>query len=419
MTWFGRRLQRRVFVALVAMSFAWALAIAIVARATFVADGHLPARIAETVRVVGAELPPDDPSAIGPALDDVAERLEVRASLWAPDGSLLARSGGHLPPPALGSDDEATFRGPSGPGLAVRLDDGRVLAVAPRGDQHIRPRFARFLFVIGAMAGLAGLGSWLVSRRVTRRLESLGRAVDGLGGGDLTARVAVDGDDEVADLARSFNAAAGRIEGLVGGQRRMIAAASHELRSPLARLRLALELIGGQDASKHALIDGASRDIEELDALVGDLLLASRLEVRPIERSPVDLLALAVEEATRVGATVTGGPATVQGDAKALRHLLRNLLENARRHGAPPITVSLATTDGRTRITVADHGAGVAKADQERIWEAFWRPPGSREGQGGGVGLGLALVRQVARLHGGDASYDVGPPSAFVVEIEG
>lgn len=415
MSWFGRRLQRRVFVALVAVSLAWALGLAVLVRATFVRDGRLPVRIVETVRVVGADLPT---TGVDLALDDVAERLDVRASLWSADGRLIARSGGPLPPPNLRGADEVGFRGPSGPGIAVRLDDGRVMAVAPRGDRELRPRFLRFLLVLGAMAGVAGVGSWLVSRRITRRLESLGRAVDGLGAGDLTARVAVDGDDEVGDLARSFNAAAGRIEALVGGQRRMIASASHELRSPLARLRLALELIGDGDPSKQALITDAARDIEELDGLVGDLLLASRLEAVPLERAPVDLLALAEEEAARVGATVSGGPVLVPGDAKALRHLLRNLLENAKRHGAPPITLTITSEPGRVRITVADGGPGVAPDDRERVWEPFWRAAGSREGSGGGVGLGLALVRQVARLHGGDATYEPGPPSAFVVLLK-
>lgn len=418
MTWIGRRLQRRVFFALVAVSFAWAVGLAVLARATFVPEGRLPSRIADTVRVVGADLPTSD-AAIGPALDDLAERLDLRASLWGADGHLVARSGGPLPAPDLEGRAQDGFRGPSGPGISVRLDDGRVLSVASRGDREFRPRYVRFLGVIALMAGVAGIGSWLVSTRITRRLESLGAAVDGLGAGDLKARVTVDGDDEVAELARSFNAAAGRIEVLVGSQRRMIAATSHELRSPLARIRLALELIGEQEPSRQTLIEGAAQDIDELDVLVGDLLLASRLETRPIDAAPVDLLALATDEARRVDAIVSGELVTVTGDAKALRHLVRNLLENARRHGAPPIAIALTRSGPNVRITVTDHGPGVLPEHRDHLWEAFWRAPGTREGDGGGVGLGLALVQQIAALHRGKATHQPGPPNAFVVEIAG
>ena len=144
-----------------------------------------------------------------------------------------------------------------------------------------------------------------VARRLTRRLERLRAGVETLGAGDLGARVQVEGRDEVADLATSFNRAAARIEAVVGAQRTLLASASHELRSPLARIRVALELMG---EGRPDLRDRVARDIAELDELIGELLLASRLQaMEQLEpREDVDLLGLVAEEAARTPAEVSG-----------------------------------------------------------------------------------------------------------------
>jgi len=204
----------------------------------------------------------------------------------------------------------------------------------------------------------------------------------------------------VADLARSFNRAAGRIQALVEGQRRQLAFASHELRSPLARLRLALEMMAGDPALKER----AARDLGELDDLIGELLEASRLEVlgRPERGEVVDLLGLVAEEAARVEAAAEGEPAEVRGDPRLLRRLVRNLLENGRRHaGGAGVEARVERSGGGARLRVSDRGPGVPEAERERIFEPFYRPPGAAE-TGTGHGLGLALVRQIARAHGGD-----------------
>jgi signal transduction histidine kinase len=187
-----------------------------------------------------------------------------------------------------------------------------------------------------ALASAIALGSFPVVRRITHRLERLRAQVDALGAGQLSARVDVRGKDEIASLAQSFNRAAERIEKLVAAQRGTLASASHELRSPLARIRVAIELVDG--AEGDALRARVGPDVAELDALIGELLLASRLDAlapgQALERrESVDLLGLAAEEAARTGAEVTGDPALVQGDPNLLRRLIRNLLENARRHG--------------------------------------------------------------------------------------
>jgi signal transduction histidine kinase len=187
----------------------------------------------------------------------------------------------------------------------------------------------------------------------------------------------------VARLAESFNAAAARIEALVGAHKSLLANASHELRTPLARIRLALEL--GKDRRE------VERDIAELDALIDEVLLASRLEaVSSLDIEDVDLLALAAEEAARYDVEAQGTPVTVRGDARLLRRMIRNLLENARRYGAPPMEVHVENH----QLRVCDAGPGVPPAERERIFEPFYSKQGT--------GLGLALVRQIARRHCGE-----------------
>jgi signal transduction histidine kinase len=212
--------------------------------------------------------------------------------------------------------------------------------------------------------------------------------------------VKVEGRDEVARLATSFNAAAGRIEDLVNAHRMLLANTSHELRTPLARIRLGLELFkkDGDPKRKQDL----ERDIAELDGLLDEILLASRLEVNPaLQREDVDLLALAAEEAAHYDQTdVEGDALTMRGDARLLRRLIRNLLENARRHGKPPVRVEVRRDGPRAQIDVIDCGPGVPPADRERIFEPFHR----RAGESSGAGLGLSLCRQIARLHGGDVA---------------
>jgi signal transduction histidine kinase len=257
------------------------------------------------------------------------------------------------------------------------------------------------LVILPSLALAVAIGAYPLARRLTRRLERLRAGVEGLGAGHLGARVRVEGRDEVAALATSFNRAADRIEALVGAQRTLLASASHELRSPLARIRVALELMG---ADRPDLRDRVSTDIAELDELIGELLLASRLQsVEQLDHSEdVDLLGLVAEEAVRSTAEVTGEAVTVHGDRRLLRRLVRNLLENAARHGAPPVEASVRRQGARVRLSVCDRGPGVPEDEREKIFAPFYRPS-SRPPAEAGSGLGLALVRQIARRHGGEA----------------
>jgi signal transduction histidine kinase len=218
----------------------------------------------------------------------------------------------------------------------------------------------------------------------------------------------VEGKDEVAMLAASFNRAAVRIEDLVGSHKLLLANASHELRTPLSRIRMGVELLKEQaDApGLHGRKADLERDIAELDALIDEILLSSRLDaVKGLDRrEEIDLLALAAEEGARYERCSVGGePVTVLGDRALLRRMMRNLIENAERHGAPPVDIDVRAERGQASVTISDRGPGVAPADRERVFTPFFRVPGSDRSSG--AGLGLTLVRQIARQHGGEAQW--------------
>jgi signal transduction histidine kinase len=264
------------------------------------------------------------------------------------------------------------------------------------------------------MAIAIAIFAYPVVRGLTRRIERLQTGVETLGAGNLATRVAVEGRDEVARLAASFNRAASRIEELVGAHRLLLANASHELRTPLSRIRLGLELFEAKpDAKIKADI---ARDIAELDDLIEEILLASRLDIAaaPPATEDVDLLALVAEECVHYDdCALDGELVVVRGDARLLRRLVRNLLDNAQRHGRPPIRVELRRKGRQASLSVIDAGDGIAPSEREHVFLPFYRLGGGRKG----VGLGLALVRQIARLHGGEATATARPDARSCIVI--
>jgi signal transduction histidine kinase len=327
---------------------------------------------------------------------------------------------------------------------AVKLDDGRTLWVArparaspPAGADGARPPGERLLRDgLGLPPGLGlivllallfvgvALGAYPVVRRLTRRLEALERGVRQFGAGRLDHRVDDGGGDEVAAVARAFNESAQRVELLVQGHRSLLANASHELRSPLARLKMALGMLDEAPTpeQRDRLAREIRTDIGELDALVDEVLLASRLEAQPgvDRREAVALEALVLEESARVRAStdIAEDLGPVEGDERLLRRAVRNLLENARRYGGGVVDVTVVAEPGMVTTRVADRGPGVPEAMRERIFEPFFRLPGHAEREGG-VGLGLSLVRQIARAHGGSVRCEARPGggSVFVLSL--
>ena len=373
----------------------------------------------------GADAPPGEQAA---ALGDWSNRLRLPLALDGVDGVRIGESEAFR----LREADEAP--GPRR-AQAVRLEDGRTLWIMrpplrsggpgragrdgalPGARPGANAQSSLTWWPGGAASGGLGIaalllvlfaaiaaGAWPVVRRLTHRLEALKQGVEAFGDGALHQRVAEDGRDEVAALGASFNRAASRIEALLRSHQSLLANASHELRSPLARLKMAVSMLEDAPAAqRESLRHEIHTDIGELDALVEEVLLASRLEAGAAlqRQDAVELLALAAEEAARFQARVEGQTLQVTGDERLLRRALRNLLENAHRYGVDAVSVSVQrTAAAQAEILVCDRGPGVPEAYRERIFEAFFRLPGHAEREGG-VGLGLALVRQIARAHGG------------------
>ena len=367
------------------------------------AEEQTPQYMDVAAELTGALLPDADapPEEDQKALDALHRKLRFDLALYRPDGSLLAVAG--RPPPRFDPNRARVGwrRGNTGPTFTLQLPDGRWLVA-----RQVRERPSPTLWIAGFLLLLAAaiaLGAWPVVRRLGRRLERLKTGVEQLGGGNLGARVQVEGRDEFAALAASFNRSAQRIEELVAAHRLLLANCSHELRTPLARIGVATALLGeGADAKTR---EELKRDVAELDQLIEEILLSSRLEaVKGLEHNePVDLLALAAEEAAHYDTEASGQPFMVNGDRLLLRRLIRNLLENARRYaGDGPIDVSVTKHADRAALEVRDHGPGVPEDERERIFEPFYRLIATRE-SGRGSGLGLALVREIARRHGGEA----------------
>lgn len=320
----------------------------------------------------------------------------------------------------------------------LQLDNGQSyrMEIAPSAERPNRPPPAPektaafwlrpplgFVWMLGVVGLAVALGAFPVVRRLLKRLEVLQRSVQRFGEGDLSIRVPVQGHDEVADLSRQFNAAASRIESLVQSHKSLLANASHELRSPLTRIRMGLELMGtGQPAPTFRA--EILHNIAELDQLVDEILLASRLDALEADIGTVesvDLVGLAAEECARVGADLDAGTDTLEvaGVAKLLRRALRNLLENARRYSQGDITVVLHRSGSMAEVHVCDQGPGVPEALRERIFEPFFRLPGASE-RFGGVGLGLALVRSIAARHQGSVHCQgsaTGTGAVFVLHL--
>jgi signal transduction histidine kinase len=392
------RLYLRFYLALLGSLVVFALA----AAAFWHRFGDMGGRTDETLgRFVQNALPSADAPAADQeaALRTLMSGTDVGAALLSKEGTTVTKVG----------DIGRTA-------WAIDLPDGRrLLSSGPIGTGH--PHYM-LLVVLLVLALAVGVAAHPIVRRLATRLERLQAGVESLGAGNLSARVPVEGHDEVAHLAESFNRAAARIDELVGAHKALLANASHELRTPLTRIRMTVELMkeSADPDRKNALIS----DIAELDQLIDEILLASRLDaVSETEiDEEIDLLALAAEECARYDeAELDGIPLTLRGDPRLLRRLLRNLLENARRHGQPPTHVTVSRNERGIEIAVRDEGPGVPADQYDRMFTPFYRYARGRDAAG--TGLGLSLVRQIARRHGGDAHCESTPDghTRFVVTL--
>ncbi len=322
----------------------------------------------------------------------------------------------------------------------------RALVLHPvRGDQDGEGspiewlRFLPFDMLVRAvtMLLLGGLGAYLLARSITAPVARLQQATRRLASGDLGARVGSSRSprrDELERLGRDFDQMADRIETLVSAQRRLFGDVSHELRSPLARLNLAVGVLRqrGMDDPMLARIE---TEAGRLDRLIEDVLTLTRIESGDVGPAPepVDLAALAGEiaedarfEAGTRSCTVRlvrAGPVVVTGTRTLLRSALENVVRNAIRHTAEAseveVSVSAEARDGALEalVLVRDHGPGLPAHQLERIFEPFYRVDDARTREAGGYGLGLAIARRAVQRHGGRIAAGLAPGGGLVVTI--
>jgi signal transduction histidine kinase len=356
---------------------------------------------------------------------DLEETREVLVSLsyqansdvvlYGPDGTMVLYAGRRAPKltPAQIADSNWLMTG-HGPTYNRRLADGSHLLVHPR--HRILAYGLHMGLLLTTVAALLALLTYPLTRGITARLARLQAGVQQFGAGNLAARVKVEGRDEVAALATSFNESAEHIEKLVRAHQMLLANCSHELRTPLARIRMGIERVAGADPDTSAEL---ARNIAELDALIGEMLLSSRLDASSgvARAESVDLLALAAEEAAHFDLQASGDALIVKADAMLLRRLVRNLLENARVHAGGVTDIRIEGDAHHARIVIEDAGQGVADLDRDQIFEPFYRA--SSATRSSGAGLGLAIVRQIARAHGGTVEYSPrdGGGSRFTVTL--
>lgn len=292
------------------------------------------------------------------------------------------------------------------------------------GQLPLTPWWLRALLAVA----VTGLVSYGLAALLTRRLRRLRRAAQALAAGDLTVRVGRPGGDEVEALARDFDQMTDQLRELLETQKRLLRDVSHELRSPLARLRIALELA---ERDREKSLQRIAKEADELEALIADVLSLARLESgqSALERRAVALHELvqqivtdadfeAAAKARRVELKAST-PLSVSGDAVLLRSAIENVVRNAVRHTAPQtaVTVELHEVAGAALIRVRDHGPGVPAAELGRMFEPFARVGEARERGGGGYGLGLAITGRAVQAHGGTVSAVNHPDGGLLVTL--
>jgi signal transduction histidine kinase len=311
--------------------------------------------------------------------------------------------------------------------------DGRDLVVhvaAPLDDVRdaVRALVVTLGFLIPVVTALLAALVWLLVGRTLRPVEQIRAEVAGIGLRELDRRVPEPpGRDEIARLAGTMNEMLDRLDASNRQQQQFVADASHELRTPLARLRTEIEVAQGVSPNDDAVLSSLLEEVENLQRLTDDLLVLARSDAGADEgdRRPVDLDDVVLEEVRAVGArgrdidTRQVSAAQVVGHRDQLRRVVANLLDNAVRHAADSVSLSLAETNGVVKLEVTGDGPGIPAGRRAEVFERFGRLDESRTGATGGIGLGLAIAREVVERHGGtivvDADYEAG--ARFVVTL--
>jgi signal transduction histidine kinase len=430
-----RRLFARIYLhflgVLLVVAVASSLVFAWTARGAFVQESsgrisrHIASLVGEVLR---------DQTALTRRVQQLHDELELDLVARDLQGRVLAAAG--TEPPTFTAEQLSQVRTglrmvqPSPEwSVATPIRDPKTGAVIGtiETSAHRRSRWrglSRPALILSLLLVMFAFTAAILARRISRPVERLTEAAKRLGAGDLTARVPAgkrvgwlgreSSSDELADLMQAFNDMAERIERLIAGQKELMANISHELRSPLTRIRVALELLPRSGATETRLKD-VEADLDELERLIEDVLTATRLEATGLpphpERVEAQRLLEDLAERARLDPRLgpdrvriaPGKPVELEADPALLRRALWNLVDNAAKYGAPPVGLSAEQHDGTVALSVSDEGPGIPLAERERVLAPFYqmdhaRTPGR---PARGFGLGLTLASRVAQVHHG------------------
>jgi signal transduction histidine kinase len=336
----------------------------------------------------------------------------------------------------------APFGGPPPPDAyaSFRVNGGDGVIVArfePRKPTLVPPALT-LAFGLGVFA----LGAWLTARWIARPLERLARTAQAIGKGDLNARAGFERTDELGRVGAAFDEMAERLQLLLTAEKELLANVAHELRTPLARIRVALEIASEGDAeTARTSLGEIAVDLSELEAVVDDILTTARLEAAAGTTGGRTGFALHLEEVTPASIAERAAerlrerhperPLTlrianeldvIEADPVLFRRVIDNLLENAHKYSpdtSKPIVLGVNRRDGGVAFDVSDGGLGIPEEDLPRIFTAFFRGERSRSRGTGGVGLGLTLAKRIVEAHGGtiDVKSTVGEGTSVTVVV--
>ena len=427
------------------------------------------------MQTLSARLKPlaDDRAALGRELQELRAHEQLLVSLYDEDNKLLVsnvvpalrapRFGGNWPPSASGDerpplDVNGAPAGPppEGPPLFStpprhfgrqggtpppdtfgRFEmNGQECLLIARFEHHRPSRLPLVLTMISGLLVL-GVGAFLTARWIARPLSRLSRMAISLGQGDLRARSEFTRNDEVGEVARAFDEMAERIQRLLQTEKELLANVAHELRTPLSRIRVALEIAGEGDAeAARASLAEIAVDLAELEELINDVLTAARFElvdgIAPSSGFPLHLQELSPQTIAERSADLfrsrhpnrlfsrhfEPSSGVIDADPVLLRRVIDNLLENAHKYSPEldtEISLTLTEQRGRACFAVRDQGMGISSEDLPRVFTAFFRGERSRSRGTGGVGLGLTLAKRIIEAHGGSIEVEstVGQGSLF------
>lgn len=284
---------------------------------------------------------------------------------------------------------------------AMRLADGRWVVVRSSPEPFPNAWQRRALLLLGAGFLVVAPAGFLFARRITAPLKRFSEAADRLGRDPHAEPVALSGPAEIGAAANAFNNMQARLKRYIDDRTAMVGAISHDLRTPLARIRFKLE------GAPPAVRDSVLSDVSQMEQMIQGVLAFIRNEGAPRTREKLDLLSLAecvADDAAMMGADVEmaeSAPVTVEGDPVALQRMLTNLVDNAVKYGGHA-RIRVARQGELAVVEVSDGGVGLSAEDLERVFQPFYRADASRNLDSGGIGLGLPIARSTARAHGGD-----------------